>query len=439
MVDSLSGAVSEFKRNWSEVFCPVKLNEACRDAGLQWRDRVLDPVTVIRLFLLQILHGNTAITHLRFFLPKSFSASAYCQARARVPLEVFKLLLKKMSINVRRTERSEERWRGRRVYLVDGSSFSMPDTPELQQHFGQPRGQKEGCGFPMASFVALIHSGTGIITEVLSTALFTHDLPQAVKLHPALSKDDVVVGDRGFCSYAHICLMARRGVDAMFRIHQNQIVSFRYRRRHAAASKGIPRSRWERRLGVKDQIVTWFKPPSSPSWMSKNQFRLLPAELSVRELCYNISKKGFRTQEVRLVTTLLDENEFSREALAELYGVRWSIETNFRHLKTTLGMDMLRCRSVQGVLKEFYAFCIVYNLVRATMLHAANVQRQPVERISFIDAWRWLVQSCHRRLSHSLLVLPSRPGRREPRAIKRRPKQYDRLNKPRKMYADRAA
>jgi hypothetical protein len=198
MLSSVAEAVGQFKRNWTRVIESGGIEQVCRDAGLVWRERVLTPVHTIELFLLQVLHGNTAITHLRMFSPREFTASAYCQARNRLPLAVFETLLERMSTGLRRAKSYTELWCGRRVFLVDGSSFSMPDTLKLREHFGLPSGQKEGCGFPMAHFVALFHAGTGMVTKVFSGPLFSHDLPGAVKLHSGLRHDDVVVGDRGF-------------------------------------------------------------------------------------------------------------------------------------------------------------------------------------------------------------------------------------------------
>ena len=436
-ITSLAEVVSKFKRNWTQVIEREEIERICLELKVSWRERILSPFQTVQLLLLQILHGNTAITHLRMFTERGFSASAYCQARRRLPLDLFERLLEGMSSGLRRAKRNTNRWLGRQVYFVDGSNFSMPDTPALQKHFGQPYGQKKGCGFPVAHFVALFHAGTGMVTKVLSGSLFSHDLSRFIKLHPTLRKEDVVVGDRAFCSYAHLALMARRGVDAVFRLHQQQIVNFRAGRSYTSSKsgKGLPRSRWEKKLGKKDQLVTWFKPKILPPWMNENQYRLLPASLLLRELAYSVQTRGFRTRHVVLVTTLVNSQEFPAEALAELYGQRWNIETNFGHLKTTMGMDVLHCQTVDGVLKEFYTFCLVYNLIRTIMLEAGVAQNKYHSRISFIDTLRWLIVACYRHIPHlPILITPRRPGRIEPRAVKRRPKSYPLLSKPRKMY-----
>lgn len=434
MQRSLAKVVSEFKRDWTNVIEEAQIEGILEGIGVRWRDRILSPAHTVQLFLLQILHGNTAINHLRFFSGKSFSASAYCQARQRLPLKLFEVLLEKMSRGLQRTEKVAERWLGRRVYLVDGSNFSMPDTPSLQKHFGQPRGQKKGCGFPIAHFVALFHAGTGMIVRVLSGALYSHDLSRFVELHPALHKKDVVVGDRGFSSFVHLMLMARKGVDAVLRINKNQIVNFKAGRPYSRTKKGVPRSRWEKKLGVRDQLVTWFKPKKPPLWMQERQFQLLPATLLLRELAYDIHEPGFRSRRVVIVTTLLDQAQFPAAAIAELYAQRWSAEINFRYLKTTMGMEVLHCQTVDGVLKEFYVFCLVYNLVRTVMLETAETRNCLHTEVSFIDAVRWLIAACYRVIHQPVLILQIRPGRFEPRAVKRRPKEHRLLTKPRKLY-----
>ncbi len=180
-----------------------------------------------------MLHGNTALTHLTLKARRAFTESAYCQARARLPLAVFRAVLRFVVRSlVPATE--EGLWRGHRTFLVDGSSFSMPDTPELQRHFGQPGGQACACGFPVAKLLALFHAGTGLLLEVIAAPLRTHDMGQIDGVHPTLEPGDVLVGDRGFCSFPHLALLLGRGVHAVFRIHPQQIVDFTPGRPHTA-------------------------------------------------------------------------------------------------------------------------------------------------------------------------------------------------------------
>jgi hypothetical protein len=183
-----------------------------------------------------------------------------------------------------------------------------------------------------------------------------------------------------------------------------------------------------RQFGVTDQLVEWFKPMQKPRWMGREKYRTLPESLTLRELKYRVGRKGFRTETVTLVTTLLDAEVYTAKALAELYGVRWRVEVNLRHLKQTMKMDVLKCGTVEGVLKELTIYAIVYNLVRVVMIEAAARQGVDVERISFIDAYRWLCELKADDLPE-LVVNPLRPGRFEPRVKKRRPKQYDLMRK----------
>ena len=292
--------------------------------------------------------------------------------------------------------------------------------------FGYPSGQREGCGFPVAHFIALVSAATGMIRRVLPEPLFSHDLSSFVKLHGELTRGDIVIGDRAFGTYCHIALLIDRGVDVVFRVWGAKQVCVR-----GSTATTIR----ERRLGVRDQVVRWLKPKRPPAWMSTAQFAEIPDELSVRELAYSIQKKGFRTREVILVTTLLDPLDFPVQELSSLYQKRWDIETCFNHLKTTMSMNVLHARSVSGVKKEFLSYCIVYNLVRAVMVETATPKGTEPGRISFVDSLRWLITAASRCVLFLPYLVPARPLRCEPRAIKRRPKQFDLLNKPRYTYA----
>lgn len=314
----------------------------------------------------------------------------------------------------------------------------MSDTPELQDYFGQPGGQQPGCGFPVAHLMGLFHAGTGMVLKMLSAPLRTHDLSQVVQLHPELRPGDVLVTDRGLCSYAHLALLVQGGVHAVLRMHQKQIVNFTPGRPHVGpgkrgtkGQKGQPRSRWVRQLGHQDQVVYWFKPTTCPEWMSPQQYAELPEHLRVRELRYRVPQQGFRVQTVTLVTTLVDAECYSVEDLANLFLARWGIETNFGHLKTTMGLDVLKCKTVNGVLKELMVFALIYNLIRLVMVQAARRQQVAIVRISFIDAMRWLASAKDDEPLPALVVNPHRPNRYEPRVRKRRPKPYPLMTKPR--------
>jgi Transposase DDE domain len=412
------------------------IHDACRQVGHRWRDRLLKPAAIIHWFIIQVLHGNTAIQHVSLLAGRAFTDSAYCQARANLPLRVYQAILRTLITALVPNTHTDGLWLGRhRTFLVDGSAFSMPDTSELQAHFGQPGNQKPGCGFPVASFLAMFHAGTGLLLDILATPLRTHEMAHAGSVHAALKPGDVLVADRGFCSFQHLALLVIRGVHGVFRMHQRQIVDFTPGRPHVhpkdkGAKKGLPRSRWMRRLGVLDQVVECFKPQRKPRWMTAEQFAALPDSVIVREIRYQVGQRGFRTKTVTLVTTLLDADLYPLKALAELYRDRWRVEQNLRHLKQTMKMDVLRCKTVDGVLKELTIYAIVYNLVRVVMMEAADRQGVDEERISFVDALRWLCEMKTDDLP-KLVVNPDRPGRFEPRVRKRRPKEYPLMKKPR--------
>jgi hypothetical protein len=228
------------------------------------------------------------------------------------------------------------------------------------------------------------------------------------------------------------------GVHAVFRIHQKHIVDFTPGRPHveprtrSRKHKGQPRSGWLRQLGDRDQCVAWRKPLTRPQWMDEEQLRHLPDRLEVRELQYRVHRKGFRVTKITLVTTLLEATRYPVDALAQLYYARWGIETNFAHLKTTMGLDVLKCKTVDGVLKELIVFALIYNLVRVVMAQAARRQQVAIDRISFLDAARWLAETRDDESLPWLMVNPHRPYRYEPRVRKRRPKQYPLMQTPRK-------
>jgi len=437
MLHGFMDALRQVQSDLARHLEPETIAKLCRSARYRWRERVLDPVTTIHLFVLQVLHGNVACSALPHLSKKRFTASAYCKARARLPLKIFQKLLKGVGHALDTVMDQAEHWRGHRIFMVDGSAFSMPDTPELQKKFGQPSAQKPGCGFPVAHMLLLFHAGTGLIRQVLTAPLRTHDMSRVAAMHPELRENDVLVGDRGVSSFAHLALLFQRRLHGLFRAHQNVLVDFTPFRAHVEpgqskkATKGTLRSRWLGHFGATDQVVQWFKPELRPDWMTAVEYASLPASLVLRELRYSIGRAGFRTQEITLVTTLLDPEKYPSQALADLYGMRWRVETNLSHLKHTMKMDVLRSETVAGVQKELTVFALVYNLVRVVMLEAARRQAVTVERISFIDTLRWLSTATPGEELPPLIVNPHRPNRVEPRQVKRRPKEYRWLMKPR--------
>jgi hypothetical protein len=432
---TITHALRQVKEEVANLLSPSVIRQVCEESGYRWRRRTLDPVTTIHLFLLQILHRNAACTHLPHLAGKRFTAAAYCQARMRLPVEVLKRLVHRTTQAAERYTRGLALWHGHRTWKLDGSSFYMPDTPSLQKHFGQPGGQKRGCGFPVAHLLTVFDAASGVLQQVVISPLRTHDMTHIQKVHPTVREGDIVIADRGFCSFAHLALLLRQKSHAVFRVHQRQIVDFRCRRPHAQGKnvRGRPRSRWLKRLGYHDQVVEWLKPKVRPRWIAPEAFAALPESITVRELRYTLLVPGLRTRTVTLVTTLLDPIEYPPKDLAELYRGRWQIETNLCHLKRSMGMEVLHCKTVDGVTKELLVYVLVYNLVRLVMIEAAHRHCLPLDRVSFVDALRWLG---HARPGEDLppfVLNPHRPNRVEPRAVKRRPKEYDRLNQPRRQ------
>jgi hypothetical protein len=438
VVGNIARIVAQFKQSWSRELEDEAIVRACEEAGHTWRERELGPVATVKMFLLQILFGNVACEFVPHLAAKDVTGSAYCAARGRLPLAALQTLLSRCTAKMTDCVRDTGLWLGHRLFMLDGSSFSMSDTPELQAHFGQPGGQAVGCGFPTAHWLALVHFGSGLFQKVITAALRTHDLNGVAQLHPELEAGDVVLGDRAFSSFGHLALLISHGLHGIFRAHQKLIVDFTPGRPHAVPGrgksdrkKGQPRSKWIASLGDLDQIVEWLRPPEVPAWLTDEAWAALPATLRMRELRYTIARPGFRVRTVTLVTTLLDPQRYPKEKLAEAYRLRWTIETAFGHLKTTMKMDVLRCQTVRGIEKELTMFLLVYNLVRMTILEAAKRQGVPPERISFVDALRWLATANPGDELPDLVILPLRPGRLEPRVRKRRPKEYDLMKKPR--------
>lgn len=434
-------AVMRIKHDVGRALDAETVESICRDVGHTWRQRQLGPTATIQGFLLQILHGNTACSHVPRLVGKEVTAKAYGLARKRLPLEVFQQLLTVICGRLRRHVNDTGRWLGHRVWVVDGTGCSMPDTPSLQKEFGQPPMQRAGCGFPVAHLLALFHVGTGMLLRVAVGPLRTADMTLANHVHRELQRGDIVLGDRAFGTFGHLAALTAAGAYGVFRIQQTRIVSFSRGRRYLPSGCPqrrqwrMPSTRWVKRLGPCDQIVEYIKTRGRPKWLSPEAWDRFPATILVRELRYSVTARGYRSRSVTLMTTLLDVERYPAEAIADLYRQRWQVETNLRHLKITLGMDELHSKSVEGVRKELAMFAIAYNLVRLVMLEAADRQGVTPSCISFIDALRWLRTAGPSTQLTPLVVLPERPGRHEPRVRKRRPKKYPLLKKPRAILA----
>jgi hypothetical protein len=438
---SVSSVLQRIKDDLQPFIPDELVVKSCQVAGHRWRRRQLGPVQTLHLFILQILNFNTAMTHLRHLSKTAVKAPAYCRARMRLPLAVLQTLLVESAAAMnKRCTGPDRRWCGLKAYLVDGSSTIAPDTPDSQKAFGQPSGQKPGCGFPVPKVLGLFDAFSGLMLQAMGFPLFTHEQSKVCLLHPLLGRGDLLVGDRGFCSYVHLVMLQLRQIHGLFRIHQHTRVDFRPYRKHRRSypkgrkiggEKPMPRSRFVRRLGKWDQVVEYFRVGNTPKWMSKQQYDQLPGSLHVRELRFVLENKGQRTRKITIATTLLDPVLYPKQKIAELYGVRWRVETHFAQLKTTLRMRKVKSKTAAGVLKELTVYALVYNLIHHVMLQAATVQRVQPHRMSFIDALRWLLSATPGEPLPELVVNPLRPGRHEPRVVKDREDTYTKMTRTR--------
>ena len=436
---SIAQAVARFKNNPQEHLDHRLVLEACEAAGHVWRRRLLDPVVTVHLMLLQVLFANVSCRAVSSIAGMRFSVTAYCKARARLPVDVLGGIATMLTHRAREHTQQVGLWLGHRVLLIDGTGVSMPDTPGLQRAFGQPGNVRAGCGFPVMHVLWVFDAATGLIVDFIEAKWNRHDLADAHRLHPSMREGDVLVGDRAFGSYAHLALLYQSRLHGLFRVHQRLIVSFTPKRKHKKQThkvqrKGVPTSRYLKRFAKYDQLVEYIKPSQRPTWMGAQQYAELPPTLVVRELRYTLKRRGYRTQQITLVTTLTDPRKYDKQDLAELYQSRWQIEINLGHLKTTMRMDVLRCRSRDGVIKELWSYMIVYNLVRLLMLEAARRQGVEPERVSFIDALDVLRYRAPSEALPPLIINPRRPGRAQPRVIKRRKDRYRLMTKPRSEY-----
>jgi DDE family transposase len=388
------------------------INAIASGVGYVWRDGKLTPAVTVWLFMLQILHGNVAITALRHLGGIVMQASSYCDARKRLPVELFARLFDVMSqaAGVAMEQSSQALIHGRRVLLGDVTTFSMPDTAALRNHFGYPPGQREGLGFPVGRLLGVIDALTGCVLVAMGAPLFTHEAREMLVLHPLLKRGDILVADRGFCSYLQIARLLEHGVDVVMHLHQR-------RKTHP----------------LRDWIETWTKPLKRPDWMSLTLWAQIPPTIQIRIVRYSVIGRNGRQRQIFVATTLLDKIAYPPERIQRLYGHRWNIEICFNQLKTHAKMNTLKCKDLNGVTKELIMYLIVWNLVRMTMAKFAQRAEVSVWRVSFIDTMRWLCTLLQgpRQTSLKLILNPDRPGRWEPRKLKRRMKQYHLLTEPR--------
>jgi hypothetical protein len=363
--------------------------------------------------------------------------SPYCQARGSLPLERLQELHESLCAEAKEGLAAKDLWCGHHVTVVDGSSVTAPDTPANQKAFPQQSVQKPGCGFPILRLVALLSLATGMLTAWATGPWSTHEVGLFQMLWDCLPPGEVLLADRGFCNWALLAQCLQRHLHAVFRV------------------KGVRRADFRRgkRLSRNERLVQWRKPWAPAKTVTAQEWALLPEILTLRLVRCQLNIPGFRTRQVIVVTTLLDSAKYPPEALSQLYFRRWAMELSLRNLKTTLQMDHLSCKNPQNLEREIRMHFLVHNLVRRLMLEAARRHRVPLERVSFAGslaaARRYgeaLLQTRSQRQRQALLdelfaalaadLVPERPGRREPRALKRRPKPYPLLTRHRHKFRE---
>ncbi len=437
-------ALSCVRSGSDDLLIPACIDQLARINHIEFRNTTLTPGNTLRLFVQQVAHGNIACAAVRHLAGEAFTDSAWCQARQRLSLDIIKQVHRALVDAARReldvtNDLGDEpyRWRTHRLFAMDGTSDSMPDTKELRAHYGVPSGCRPGLGFPTSHLMMLMDHRSGLLIDCIDSPLTTSDVSQTPPLHAHLSPGDVVLADVAFSGYGHLALLIQANLHAVMPVHHRRIIDFSPDRPFAHPHKGTQlqrigkaRTRIIKTLGPDDQLVEYFKSGDKPAWMNDEQWRQLPESITVREIRRTIKRHGFRPMTVTIVTTLLDPETYPADELIELRLTRWMIETNFRHLKTTLGMEVLKCKTLEGIRKERLIFAMVYNLIRIVMLRAARAQGVNVHRVSFADTLAWLRHGdIYER--PALIVNPLRPGRLEPRVIKRQKKEFPYMTKSR--------
>jgi Transposase DDE domain len=416
-----------------------------QELGSDFHDRIYTPLVTLAMFLSQCQDADPSqrqavnrliaqrVAHKRSAC--SSNTGAYSKARQRLPEKLLAELTRHTGKQLMTEAPAGWRWKGRHVKIVDGSTASMPDTPANQEEYPQMSCQKPGIGFPILRLLVIFSLAVGTVLDAAFCPYKgkeTSELALLRRLHESIDEGDVVLGDRHFCSFFEIAELQRRGADVVLRQHQCRITDFR---------RGV-------QLGGYDHLVVWQK-PARPDWMDEETYRQYPEELVMREVRVHIKGKGrkVRTRTITIATTLCDHETYRKADLAKLYRRRWQAELNLRSLKTVLQMDVLRCKTPEMVRKEIWAHLLAYNLVRNVMAQAAEEFMVTPWTISFkatlqtLRAFALPLLTCARTklpevIEEMLLAIVrhsvgNRPDRVEPRALKRRPKPYDLLTKPR--------
>jgi len=417
------------------------------DEGPNSRQRVFSLRLTFECFLWQMLKPKTSCREVVRQVQALFrlngrglideSDSAYVQARQRLPQERMEKALSATALTADRRAGGKGCLGRRPVKVVDSSTTQIADTPENQKTYPQPSSQKKGCGFPVIRFIALLSLSSGAILRVIMDSLHCHELRLFRRLWEHLQKGDIVLGDRAFGEYTTAATLPQQGVDLVARLHHQRKLDFRK----------------AKRLGKDDGLFVWNKGYQQSQILSASEWALLPAQITVRIIRFKTTIRGFRGRRVTLLTTLLDPKLYPAEQIIGLYVRRWALELCFRDIKSTMGMEYLRCKSPEMAQKELLAYLLAHNLIRCVIAEAVACRDVDLPRVSFkgaVDALRQYSaaiaqgrsQRLRRHLWNDLLLnlardlVPLRPGRKEPRAVKRRPKAYPLLNQPRHQFVE---
>ena len=423
---------------------PQWVVQALAEENARWKDGgVYSPCLTLWTFLQQVLDPDhscrAAIARLAALLVArgepacSPQTGPYCKARQRLPGGVLSRLTRRVGRNLQHQADPTWLYKRRHVQIIDGTTVSMPDTQKNQRAFPQNPVQKPGLGFPIARLVAIISLATGAVADVAIGPYQGKQTGETALLRglcDQMAAGQIALGDRGFASFFGIAMLLQRGVDGVFRMHQCRRVDFR---------RG-------RRLGVLDHLVEWPR-PARPDWMDQATYDQMPERLLIRELRVKIEQVGFRVEELVLATTLIDATQDTKEEVAGLYLQRWQIELDLRSIKVEMQMEVLRCQTPEMVEKEVWAHLLAYNVIRMEMSRSALAAGARPRQLSFRGAMQTMrafdegVRAASGADRRDLIAarrraiaghrVGQRPGRCEPRAKKRRPKQQRLLTKPR--------
>ena len=372
------------------------------------------------------------------------NTGGFCRARAKLSAPALRALTVDVAADLQEQVDRRWLWKGMHAKLVDGFTFTMPDTPENQREFPQNPAQKPGVGLPIARAVVVVSLATGSVMDAAIGPYSGKETGETALLRQLLDRfgpGDLAVMDRYFCAFMMIALLGAKGAHVCARMHQRRHVDFR---------RG-------RRLGKYDHIIVWTKPEQRPKWMDQATYDDMPDTLELREIRYSIVEKGKRTKTFIVVTTLTDPERYSAEDIAELYGFRWNAELDIRSIKQSLNLGHVRCKSPEMVRRELWTTLLGYNLIRTTAAAAALLHDKQPRHISFTGACQYVLASwmtfshnqidpeevekrCRELLAHiAKCQVANRPGRLEPRVLKRRRHGYKLMQEPRQVLKARLA